>query len=62
MNYNPHLPEVRANLYAHYAYLREHAPVIGSSHSRPGPSAVTLMSSMYSRTRSCFPRPRSLID
>jgi cytochrome P450 family 109 len=27
MNYNPHLPEVRANLYAHYAYLREHAPV-----------------------------------
>ena len=27
MNYNPHLPEVRANLYAHYTYLREHAPV-----------------------------------
>lgn len=27
MNYNPHLPEVRANLYTHYAYLREHAPV-----------------------------------
>jgi cation diffusion facilitator CzcD-associated flavoprotein CzcO len=27
MNYNPHLPEVRADLYAHYAYLREHAPV-----------------------------------
>jgi cytochrome P450 len=27
MNYNPQLPEVRANLYAHYAYLREHAPV-----------------------------------
>jgi cytochrome P450 len=27
MNYNPHLPEVKANLYAHYAYLREHAPV-----------------------------------
>jgi cytochrome P450 len=27
MNYNPNLPEVRANLYAHYAYLREHAPV-----------------------------------
>jgi len=27
MNYNPLLPEVKANLYAHYAYLREHAPV-----------------------------------
>lgn len=27
MNYNPHLPEVRANLYAHYAYLRDQAPV-----------------------------------
>lgn len=27
MNYNPNLPEVRANLYAHYAYLREQAPV-----------------------------------
>jgi len=27
MDYNPNLPEVRANLYAHYAYLREHAPV-----------------------------------
>lgn len=27
MHYNPTLPEVRANLYAHYAYLREHAPV-----------------------------------
>jgi cytochrome P450 len=27
VNYNPHLPEVRANLYAHYAYLREQAPV-----------------------------------
>lgn len=27
MNYDPNLPEVRANLYAHYAYLREHAPV-----------------------------------
>jgi cytochrome P450 len=27
MNYNPNLAEVRANLYAHYAYLREHAPV-----------------------------------
>ena len=27
MNYNPHLLEVRANLYTHYAYLREHAPV-----------------------------------
>jgi cytochrome P450 len=27
VNYNPHLPEVKANLYAHYAYLREYAPV-----------------------------------
>jgi cytochrome P450 len=27
MHYNPLLPEVKANLYAHYAYLREHAPV-----------------------------------
>ena len=27
MNYNPNLPEVKANLYTHYAYLREHAPV-----------------------------------
>lgn len=27
MNYNPNLPEVRANLYVHYAYLRQHAPV-----------------------------------
>jgi cytochrome P450 len=27
MDYNPHLPQVKANLYAHYAYLREHAPV-----------------------------------
>lgn len=27
MNYDPHLPEVRANLYAHYAYLRDQAPV-----------------------------------
>ncbi len=27
MNYNPLLPEVKANLYAHYAHLREHAPV-----------------------------------
>jgi len=27
MHYNPTLPEVRANLYAHYAYLRDHAPV-----------------------------------
>jgi len=27
MNYNPLLPEVRANPYPYYAYLREHAPV-----------------------------------
>lgn len=27
MNYDPSLPEVRANLYPYYTYLREHAPV-----------------------------------
>lgn len=27
MEYNPLLPEVKANLYNHYAYLREHAPM-----------------------------------
>ena len=47
MNYNPHLPEVRANLYVHYAYLRERRRSFGSTPFRHGPSVAMRMLSTY---------------